>query len=143
MCASQSGGADAKVAGFAGQGNPAGFQARVVFTSPAWALHCGLGRFSLHLCEGIPADFRDRIEPVFLLPQSTRPRFTEREFGTVAVRLWRKGFVQRWGRPIAKPFLGRPPYAVWHMTNQMSRDEPLDPRVPHARDRRQHAGGVR
>jgi hypothetical protein len=93
-------------------------------------INCGLGRFSLHLGEGILADFRDRIEPVFLMPQSARPRFTERELGTVAVRPWRKEFVQRWVRPIAKPFLGRPPYAVWHMTNQMSRYEPLDPRVP-------------
>lgn len=93
-------------------------------------INCGLGRFSLHLGEGVLANFRDRIEPVFLIPRSARGLFAEQEFGTVPVRPWRKEFVQQWVRPLAKPFLGRPPYAVWHMSNQMSRYEPLDPRVP-------------
>jgi glycosyltransferase involved in cell wall biosynthesis len=93
-------------------------------------INCGLGRFSLHLAEGIVAEFRDRIAPVFLMPQAARSRFPEGRFDTLPVQPWRKEFVQRWTRPIVRPFLGHPPYAVWHMTNQMSRYEPLDPRVP-------------
>lgn len=93
-------------------------------------INCGLGRFSLHLGEGVLANFRDRIEPVFLMPRSVRGLFTEQEFDTVPVRPWRKEFVQQWVRPLVKPFLSRPHYAVWHMTNQMSRYEPLDHRVP-------------
>ena len=93
-------------------------------------INCGLGRFSLHLAEGILADGHDRIAPVFLMPESARSRFAQAGVDMIPVRPWRKEFVQRWARPVSRPFLGRPPYAVWHMTNQMSRYEPLDPRVP-------------
>lgn len=36
-------------------------------------INCGLGRFSLHLAEGILSRFRSRIDPVFLLPKGARP----------------------------------------------------------------------
>jgi hypothetical protein len=38
-------------------------------------INCGLGRFSLHLAEGILAGYRARIEPVFLVPERQRSRF--------------------------------------------------------------------
>lgn len=93
-------------------------------------INCGLGRFSLHLAEGLIESMRDRIEPVLLLPAAAEDRFRGKGLEMIRVRPWRKEVVRRWVRPFAGPFLGRPRYGLWHMTNQMSRYEPLDPRIP-------------
>jgi glycosyltransferase involved in cell wall biosynthesis len=93
-------------------------------------INCGLGRFSLHLADGILSRFRERIDPVFLVPKGAEARFGSDGFETIRVRPWRKEVVRRWVRPLARPFLGGRRHDLWHMTNQMSRYEPLDPRVP-------------
>lgn len=93
-------------------------------------INCGLGRFSLHLAEGILSRFRDRIDPVFLLPKGGEGAVGSDGYETIRVRPWRKEAVRRLVRPVARPFLGSRRHDLWHMTNQMSRYEPLDPRVP-------------
>jgi glycosyltransferase involved in cell wall biosynthesis len=92
-------------------------------------INCGLGRFSLHLARGIIENCRGRIDPVLVLPAGGDRHFGS-GFQTIRVRPWKKESLRRWVRPVARPFLGRPRHDLWHMTNQMSRYEPLDPRVP-------------
>jgi len=93
-------------------------------------ISCGLGQFSLHLAKGIIDHCGGRIDPVFLLPAGGERHFGNCRFETIRVRPWKKAAMQNWVRPFARPFFGRPHYELWHMTNQMSRYEPLDHRVP-------------
>jgi glycosyltransferase involved in cell wall biosynthesis len=74
----------------------------------------------------------DRFEPVFFLPRGGEAWFTDAgsPFGLLGVAPWKKEVVQRCYRPFVRPLLGRPAFAAWHATNQMSRYWPLDPRVP-------------
>lgn len=99
-------------------------------------INCGLGRFSLHLGRELLALADDRFEPVFFLPKGAETWFAEdgilpgTRFGRIGVAPWRKEVVQRFYRPFVRPVMGRPAFAAWHATNQMSRYWPLDPRVP-------------
>lgn len=93
-------------------------------------INCGLGRFSLHLAEGMLEDTSGRIEPILLLPRDGERHFGSRNFRTIRVRPWRKEFIRRWIRPLVRPLARPPRFDLWHMTNQMSRYEPLDPKVP-------------
>ncbi len=93
-------------------------------------INCGLGRFSLHLAEGMLDETSGRIEPILLLPRDGERHFPSRNLRTIRVRPWRKELIRRWIRPFIAPLAGRPAFDLWHMTNQMSRYEPLDPRVP-------------
>ncbi|MEI8369145.1 MAG: glycosyltransferase family 1 protein [Planctomycetia bacterium] len=99
-------------------------------------INCGLGRFSLHLGRELLALADDRFEPVFFLPRGAEAWFADAaplpgsRFGRLGVAPWRKEAVQRLYRPLVRPVMGRPAFAAWHVTNQMSRYWPLDPRVP-------------
>ncbi|MFZ4733485.1 MAG: glycosyltransferase family 4 protein [Pirellulales bacterium] len=99
-------------------------------------INCGLGRFSLHLGREILALADLRFEPVFFLPRGAEAWFAKAapplggRFGRLDVAPWRKEAVQRFYRPLVRPVMGRPAFAAWHATNQMSRYWPLDPRVP-------------
>lgn len=99
-------------------------------------INCGLGRFSLHLGRELLALADDRFEPVFFLPRGAEAWFADAaplpggRFGRLGVVPWRKEAVQRLYRPLVRPVMGRPAFAAWHATNQMSRYWPLDPRVP-------------
>lgn len=93
-------------------------------------INCGLGRFSLHLAEGMLEDASGRIEPILLLPGDGERHFPSGNFRSIRVRPWRKEFIRRWIRPLVRPLAGRPRFDLWHMTNQMSRYEPLHPTVP-------------
>ena len=99
-------------------------------------INCGLGRFSLHLGRELLALGDDRFEPVFFLPRGAERWFGDvRAAGLAGVEIlevapWKKEAVQRFVRPLVRPVLGRPAFAAWHATNQMSRYLPLDPRVP-------------
>jgi glycosyltransferase involved in cell wall biosynthesis len=93
-------------------------------------LNCGLGRFSLHLGQGLLKDAAEHFEPVFLLPAGAERHFPEGGFERIRVAPWRKEFLRRWIRPLASPVLPRSRVALWHATNQMSKYLPLDPRVP-------------
>ena len=91
-------------------------------------INCGLGRFSLHLGREILALADERFEPVLFLPDGAAERFAGA--ARIGVAPWRKEAMQRFYRPLLRPVLGAPAYAAWHVTNQMSRYLPLDPRVP-------------
>lgn len=93
-------------------------------------INCGLGRFSLHLAHGMLEEMSGRIEPILLLPRDGERYLGSRTIRTIRVRPWRKEFIRRWIRPVVAPLAGRAAFDLWHMTNQMSRYEPLDPRVP-------------
>ncbi|MEN9667463.1 MAG: D-inositol 3-phosphate glycosyltransferase [Planctomycetota bacterium] len=99
-------------------------------------INCGLGRFSLHLGRELLALADDRFEPVFFLPRGAEAWFADAaplpggRFGRLGVAPWRKEVVQRFYRPLIRPVMGRRAFAAWHVTNQMSRYWPLDPRVP-------------
>jgi hypothetical protein len=93
-------------------------------------INCGLGRFSLHLAEGMLDGVDGRIEPILLLPRHGDLHFGSRNIRAIRVRPWRKEFIRRWVRPLVASLAGRPAFDLWHMTNQMSRYEPLDPQVP-------------
>jgi glycosyltransferase involved in cell wall biosynthesis len=73
---------------------------------------------------------RARIATTLLMPTDGERHFTTQDFARIRVRPWRKEFFLRWVRPIAAPVLGERRHDLWHMTHQMSRYEPLDPRVP-------------
>jgi glycosyltransferase involved in cell wall biosynthesis len=92
--------------------------------------NCGLGRFSYYLGREILRVGSTSFDPVFLLPKGAEKYFPEGGYGTLAATLLRKEVVQQIARPIIRPFLGKPRIAVWHVSNQMSRYLPLDPRVP-------------
>ena len=73
---------------------------------------------------------------MFFLPRGAETWFADAaplpggRFGRLGVVPWRKEAVQRLYRPLVRPVMGRPAFAAWHATNQMSRYWPLDPRVP-------------
>ncbi len=93
-------------------------------------INCGLGRFSLHLGEELLRVAPGRFEPVFFLPAGAERYFPAGGFGRIDVASWKKEALRRFLRPLARPFLPPPEIALWHMTNQMSKYLPLDPRVP-------------
>ncbi len=93
-------------------------------------INCGLGRFSLHLGREIIALADGRFEPVFFLPSGAESHFAAGGWSKMIVAPWKKEAVQRLVRPFMAPLLPRPSIAVWHATNQMSRYQPLDHRVP-------------
>lgn len=93
-------------------------------------INCGLGRFSYFLGRELLRLADKPFEPVFLLPRGAERYFPEGGFHTLNAQLARKEVVQQLFRPLVRPFLGQPRFAVWHVSNQMSRYLPLDPRVP-------------
>ena len=95
-------------------------------------INCGLGRFSYHLGREILALGDERFEPVLFLPKGAGRWFADAPGrpSVLDVAPWKKEAVQRFVRPVVRPVLGRPAFAAWHVTNQMSRYLPLDPRVP-------------
>jgi glycosyltransferase involved in cell wall biosynthesis len=92
--------------------------------------NCGLGRFSYYLGREILRVTEKSFEPVFLLPKGADRYFPEGGYRQLAATVGRKEVVQQLLRPLARPFLRRSEVAVWHVSNQMSRYLPLDPRVP-------------
>lgn len=93
-------------------------------------INCGLGRFSLHLGQGLLATAPGRFRPVFFLPPGCERYFTGGDFDRIEVSNWRKERIQRLVRPLAQPFLGPPTARLWHVTNQTSKYMPLDRRIP-------------
>ena len=93
-------------------------------------INCGLGRFSLHLGQELLSIAPGLFEPVFLLSPGAERHFPEGGFDVVRVTPWRKERLLRWVRPVVTPFLGTPPDDLWHVTNQLSKYRPLNPRVP-------------
>ena len=93
-------------------------------------INCGLGRFSLHLGEELLKVAPGRFEPVFFLPPGTEHHFADGQFRRLAVAPWKKEALRQFLRPLAGPFLPTSQVALWHVTNQMSKYLPLDPRVP-------------
>ena len=93
-------------------------------------INCGLGRFSLHLGEELLAVAPGRFEPVFFLPAGGEQYFPRGGYDTLRVAPWKKEAVRYFLRPLARPFLPATDISLWHMTNQMSKYLPLDPRVP-------------
>lgn len=93
-------------------------------------INCGLGRFSLYLAKEMLAVAAGRFEPVFFLPRSAEHYFPGAEFARIRMARWRKEVFWQFLRPLARPFLPPPDVNLWHMTNQMSKYLPLDPRVP-------------
>jgi len=93
-------------------------------------INCGLGRFSLHLGHELLRLAPGRFEPVFLLTPAAEGYFPEGGFDVTRVTPWRKERLLRLVRPVVAPFLGPPRADLWHVTNQLSKYRPLDPRVP-------------
>jgi glycosyltransferase involved in cell wall biosynthesis len=93
-------------------------------------INCGLGRFSLHLGKEMLAVAPGRFEPVLLLPKDGERHFPDGGYDTIHIAPWKKEAVRRLYRPLARPFLPAPRIGLWHMTNQMSKYLPLDPRIP-------------
>ena len=93
-------------------------------------INCGLGRFSLHLAEELLRIAPGRFAPVFFLPPAAARHLPASGFDHIPVAAWKKEPFVRLFRPLVRPFLPPPPYALWHVTNQTSKYLPLDPRVP-------------
>lgn len=93
-------------------------------------IHCGLGRFCLYLAEALLHEAAGRFTPVFFLRPRDRAHLPDGPFETIAVHRWRKEGCLRWLRPWVRPFLPAPGPTAWHVTSQMARYLPLDPRVP-------------
>ena len=97
-------------------------------------INCGLGRYSLHLGREILPVSAGRFQPVFLLPSGAERYFPDGGFESIAVSPWNKEAVRRLYRPFIQPLLTSllPDKRVdlWHVTSQMSKYLPLDPRVP-------------
>jgi glycosyltransferase involved in cell wall biosynthesis len=93
-------------------------------------INCGLGRFSLHLGRELLSASENLFKPVFLMPRGAQRYFPESGYGRLTVGLHRKEVVQRLVRPLVRPFLPTSSIALWHVSNQMSRYLPLDPRIP-------------
>ena len=93
-------------------------------------INCGLGRFSLHLAESLLTASAGRIEPVFFLAPESMPHLPAGGYTSLAVSPWKKEGVYGLIRPLVRPFLPVPDIALWHVTNQMSKYLPLDPRIP-------------
>ncbi len=93
-------------------------------------INCGLGRFSLYLATEILTVSPGRFEPVFFLPPGAERHFFPGGFHRLSVARWKKESLRRFVRPLIRPFLPPSNVALWHVTNQMSKYLPLDPRVP-------------
>ena len=93
-------------------------------------INCGLGRFSLFLGRELLRVEEKSFEPVFLLPQGAEKYFPEGGYQKLPATLPRKEVMQQLLRPVLRPFLRSSRIALWHVSNQMSRYLPLDPRVP-------------
>lgn len=93
-------------------------------------INCGLGRFSLHLATALINAAAGRFEPVFFLPPESAAHLPPGGYSSLAASPWKKEAVYGLVRPVVRPFLPPPDVAVWHVTNQMSKYLPLDPRVP-------------
>jgi glycosyltransferase involved in cell wall biosynthesis len=93
-------------------------------------INCGLGRFSLYLAKELLTVSPGRFEPVFFLPAGAEQHFPNAAFSCIRVARWKKEVFSQFLRPFARPFMPPPDVALWHMTNQMSKYLPLDPRVP-------------
>ncbi len=93
-------------------------------------INCGLGRFSLHLAESLLGAAAGRIEPVFFLAPESKPHLPSGGYTSLAVSPWKKEGIYGLIRPLVSPFLPVPDVELWHVTNQMSKYLPLDPRIP-------------
>ncbi len=93
-------------------------------------INCGLGRFSYYLGRELLRVAERPFDLVFLMPQAAQRYFPEGGFHTLPAQLSRKEVVQQLVRPALRPFFGKPRFDLWHVSNQMSRYLPLDPRVP-------------
>jgi glycosyltransferase involved in cell wall biosynthesis len=102
-------------------------------------INCGLGRFCLNLARALlePTDrssARYSIDPVLFLPQRAgnylEPLVSNLRPRRLAVPAIRKEVFVRWMRPLARPFLRRSRVDLWHVTHQLSKYLPVDPRVP-------------
>lgn len=93
-------------------------------------LNCGLGRFSLHFAESLLKAAAGRIDPVFFLPPESRSHLPSDGYTTLTPARWKREGVYRLVRPLVRPFLQPSGIALWHVTNQMSKYLPLDPRIP-------------
>jgi glycosyltransferase involved in cell wall biosynthesis len=93
-------------------------------------INCGLGRFSLYLAKELLTVSPGRFEPVFFLPVGAEQHFPNATFARIRVARWKKEMFQRLLRPFARPFMPPPQIDLWHMTNQMSKYLPLNPRIP-------------
>lgn len=102
-------------------------------------INCGLGRFCLNLTRALlePGERSAAscaIDPVLFLPQRAgrylEPLVSALRPRRLAVPEIRKEAFVRWMRPLARPFLGRSRFDLWHVTHQLSKYLPVDPRVP-------------
>lgn len=93
-------------------------------------INTGLGRFSLHLAEGIIRQAEGRFRPVFFLPPGGERLFQQGGFDVLQAKVWRREGVVRCLRPFLRPFLGAGRPRLWHMTHQAGKYFPLDPRTP-------------
>jgi glycosyltransferase involved in cell wall biosynthesis len=93
-------------------------------------INCGLGRFSLHLGEELLQVAPGRFEPILFLPKGCERYFPGGGYEKLEVAPWKKEALRRLYRPLARPFVPKTDIALWHMTNQMSKYLPLDPRTP-------------
>ena len=102
-------------------------------------INCGLGRFCLNLAKALlePGERSSSaclIDPVLFLPQragcSLEPLVSALRPRRLAVPAIRKEAFVRWMRPLARPFLRRSRVDLWHVTHQLSKYLPVDPRVP-------------
>jgi len=92
-------------------------------------INCGLGRFSLHLGKELLATSAGRFEPVLFLRPGGERHFPGGGYDVLEVASWKKEAVRRFYRPLVRPFLRPPTIDLWHMTNQMAKYRPLDPRI--------------
>jgi len=93
-------------------------------------IHSGLGLFSLSLARELLNQHPQTIHPVLLARPGIQQHFEGQSFETIEVKVWRKEEISKYIRPMVRPFFGKPKYDLWHVTNQMSKYMPLDPRVP-------------
>ncbi len=102
-------------------------------------INCGLGRFCLNLAKALlePGDRSSAtcsIDPVLFLPQRAgnylEPLVSGLRPRRLRVPAIRKEAFVRWMRPLARPFLRRSRVDLWHVTHQLSKYLPVDPRVP-------------
>ena len=94
-------------------------------------INCGLGGFRCTLARNCSRVAPGRFEPVFFLPSGA-----ERHFPGWRVRADPRRALEEGGPAAAlpgrwrRPFCPSPRLRSWHVTNQMSKYLPLDPRVP-------------